>query len=136
MKSHTKVIDEALRVLESLVPSTKPLRSFEVDRAALRSKTDDAANRWRSAAGAYVFLHADVARYVGRALKGRGLAGRLREHGRAKPLTDIGGVLSHQDLRILVVPLQDESAWLAPSLELFLHWWLRDDGTLVNAKRS
>jgi len=34
-----------------------------------------------------------------------------------------------------VLALEDEDAWLAPSLELLLHWRTRGDGDLFNKKR-
>ena len=74
-----------------------------------------------------------MVRYVGRALKGRGLARRLGEQLRAS--SHVGTLLRKPDANVYVVPLADPDAWLAPSLELLLQWYLRDDG-LLNRKRS
>lgn len=88
---------------------------------------------WATRAGAYVLLRDGVVEYVGRALKGQGLAARLREHARAKPFS--GAAEGTERRSAAVVALPDDFAWLAPSLELWLHWKIRDDGGLLNKKR-
>jgi len=95
---------------------------------ALRHQT------WAASAGAYAILEGLNVRYVGRALKGNTLAGRLGEHLRART-GDICRALSHPGAQIVVFSLTNDDAWLAPSLELLLQARLRDAGFL-NRKRS
>jgi hypothetical protein len=88
---------------------------------------------WATQAGAYVLLRDGVVEYVGRALKGQGLASRLREHARAAPFAGADDGAANRS--VAVIPLPDDLAWLAPSLELWVHWKVRDGGGLLNRKR-
>ena len=122
------------------MPPTYPLHLLSSDeRNALESekgwkRASISPGEWATQAGAYVLLDGDVVRYVGRALKGQGLATRLREHVRANPnLTS--SQAGQRTWQIAVVALDDDWAWLAPSLELWIHWKVRDDGGLLNLKR-
>ena len=102
---------------------------------ALRATRFGKDAAWADCAGAYVMVDGDTPKYIGRALKGSGLRARLMEHSRGNDRL-IRGLLERAGTSVIVIPLENDDAWLAPSLELFLHWKLRDDGVLWNKKRS
>ena len=106
----------------------------ENDVAELCSLAALRAQPWARQAGAYALLYGSHVRYVGRALKGQGLALRVWEHIRGDKRFTIN-TESAEPPRLVVLALEDDDAWLAPSLQLLLHWRTRGDGDLFNKKR-
>jgi hypothetical protein len=95
------------------------------------------ANAWAEKAGVYLICSGDQVRYVGRALKGQGLRRRLREHFRAPAgHSRTSSILHGEDAHVIVLALEDEDAWLAPSLELSVMATFRNRYPLINRKRS
>lgn len=130
----TDQLEEARAFFAEQLPGIEHLPMEIVDLAALRDARALRKYAWARNAGVYVLLHGNKVRYVGRALKGGGLAGRLRRHIRSNSsfATDLAG---DSPVRLAVWPLHDDDAWLAPSLELLVHWCTRGDGDLLNLKR-
>jgi hypothetical protein len=134
--THEERLLEAVASLEGLVPTCAPLTIEQVDHRELNAPDFGTSAKWAVAAGAYVFFDGPSARYIGRALKGQGLRKRLSEHRRAPTDSAIRALISSPASSVRIVALPDGLEWLAPSLELFLHWQLREHADLINKKRS